>query len=58
MFLKDMKDAWRESGVLAEIGTEILLDEGAVINAAPMQSGACRERTIFMNEVRCDGIDL
>ena len=58
VFLKDMKDAWRESGVLAEIGTEILLDEGAVINAAPLESGAYRERTIFMNEVRRDGIDI
>ena len=53
-----MNDTWRESGVLAENGTEMLGDDGAVINAAPMQSGACRERTIFMNEVRCDGIDL
>jgi predicted nucleotidyltransferase len=58
VFLKNMTDTWRESGVLAEIGTKILLDEGAVINATPMDSGAYRERTIFMNEVRREGMDL
>jgi len=58
VFLNDMNDTWRESGVLAENGTEMLGDDGAVINAAPMESGAWQERTIFMHEVRRDGIDL
>lgn len=58
VFLKDLDDRWRESGVLAEIGTEILMEEGAVINALPMEEGAYRERTIFMHEMRREGIDL
>ena len=58
VFLKDMDDRWRESGVLAEIETKILMDEGAVINALPLEEGSYRERTIFMHELRRDGLDL
>jgi predicted nucleotidyltransferase len=58
VFLRGLEDRWRESGVLAEIGTEILMDEGAVINALPLNEGAYRERTIFMHELRRDGLDL
>jgi len=58
VFLKGLDDLWRESGVLADIGTKILLDDGAVINALPLEEGAYRERTIFMHEMRRDGIDL
>ena len=58
VFLKDLKDLWTESGVLAGIETEILMDEGAVINARPFEAGEDRERTIFMSELRRDGVDL
>jgi predicted nucleotidyltransferase len=47
-------DAWR----LAEIGTDILYDTGAVINALPFRAGAYRDRTGLMSELRRDGIDL
>lgn len=47
-----------ESARLAEIGTDILLDTGAVISATPFPAGAWRERTGFMREPRGDGADL
>jgi uncharacterized protein len=47
-------EAWR----LAEIGTDILYDTGAVINALPLVAGAHEDRTGFMLELRRDGVDL
>src|SRR5664279_4870623 len=58
VFLRGMDDRWRESGVLAEIETKILMDDGAVINALPLEEGSYRERTILMHELRREGIDL
>jgi predicted nucleotidyltransferase len=58
IFLKDMNSFWTESGVIAGIETEILMDEGVVINALPLAEGSYRERTGFMGEVRREGIDL
>ena len=58
VFLKDMNSFWQESGVIAAIETEILMDEGVVINALPFAEGSYRERTGFMGEVRREGIDL
>jgi predicted nucleotidyltransferase len=43
---------------LATIGTDILLDTGAVISAKAFPAGAYRERTGFMSELRKDGLDL
>jgi predicted nucleotidyltransferase len=58
IFLRNSEGLWRESGRLAEIGTEILFDTGAVINALPFPAGAYRERTPLMSELRRDGLDL
>lgn len=43
---------------LAEAETDILYEIGAVINALVFPSGAYRERTGFMHELRRDGLDL
>ena len=47
-----------EAGRIGAIGTDILLDTGAVINALPFAVGADNTRTGFMGEVRRDGLDL
>ena len=43
---------------LASLTTAILLDTGAVISAKPFYAGSYRERTIFMHNLREDGLDL
>jgi predicted nucleotidyltransferase len=58
VFLNASEGLWRESGRLAEIGTDILLDTGAVINALPFPAAAYAERTPLMHELRRDGRDL
>lgn len=58
VFLHGSEGLWRESGRLAEIETDILLDTGAVINALPFPAGAYAERTPLMHELRRDGLDL
>jgi predicted nucleotidyltransferase len=58
VFLSGSEGLWRESGRLAEIETDILLDTGAVINALPFPAGAYTQRTPLMYELRRDGLDL
>ena len=58
VFLENPDSFSMESARLAEIGTDILLDTGAVISATPFPAGAWRERTGFMHEPRGDGVDL
>lgn len=58
VFLHDLTDRWREVDRVVEIATDILDDTGAVINAQVFGSGAYRNRTGFMHEVRLDGVDL
>jgi predicted nucleotidyltransferase len=47
-----------EAHRLAIIETDLLTDTDAVINALPFRADAWRQRTVFMGEVRRDGIDL
>ena len=58
VFLEDLDSFGREAGTIAAIGTEILYDTGAVINAIPFRAGAYKERTGLMQELRRDGLDL
>jgi predicted nucleotidyltransferase len=58
VFLHDLTDYWREADRIADLGTDILYDTGAVINGLIFPAGAYRARTVFMNEVRLDGLDL
>ena len=52
VFLKDLGSFGAEAGRIAAIGTEILYDTGAVINAIPFRAGAYKERTGLMQELR------
>ena len=58
VFLRDEIDFSRESSVLSDIELEIELDTGLTINALPLRERSQEARTIFMAEVRRDGIDL
>jgi predicted nucleotidyltransferase len=58
VFLRDLDSFGAEAGRIAAIGTEILYDTGAVINAIPFKAGAYKERSGLMQELRRDGLDL
>jgi predicted nucleotidyltransferase len=46
-----------ESGRLATLETDILYENGAVINSLPFHASAYRDRTGLTSELRRDGID-
>jgi uncharacterized protein len=58
VFLRGYTGLWNELQPLSEITLNILLDTGADISAKPFPEGTYRERTIFMGEVRREGIDI
>ena len=58
VFLNDSGSFWFESQRLAEIGTDILYDTGAVINALPFAAGAWQKPTALMGELQREGVDL
>lgn len=58
VFLKDPGSLSDERHRLADVETDILHDTGKVINALPFLAGSYLERTGFMHELRCDGLDL
>lgn len=58
VFLDGDAALWPESGVLAEIGTDILFQTGAVVNALPFPATAYAELTPLMHELRRDGVEL
>ena len=52
-------EAWFDEVVrLAEIGTDILMDTGAVISAKPFRAGAYNEPLPLMKAIRAEGLDL
>jgi len=58
VFIKDLGPLSRELDRLADLETDILYDTGAVVNALPFATGAYRDLTGLMHELRRDGIDL
>ena len=58
VFIHEPEGFGEESGRLAEIETDILLDMGAVINTLPFHAGAYNDRTGLMLELRREGVDL
>ncbi len=58
VFLCDLPDRWREMDRLADIGTEILDDEGEFVHAMAYRAGAYRELTPLMHEIRNNGISI
>jgi predicted nucleotidyltransferase len=58
VFLNDLDDRWQEADRIADIETDIIYELGAFIHAMPYRSGAYRERTPLMHEIRREGVDL
>jgi predicted nucleotidyltransferase len=58
VFIHEPESFGEETARLAMIGTDILYDTGAVINALPFRASSYQKRTGFMAEVRRDGVDL
>ncbi len=58
VFLHGLTEYWREADRITDVGTDILYDTGAVINALPFRAGSLAERTSLMREIRFDGVDL
>ena len=58
VFIRD-PDAWFKEVVrLADLGTDILMDTGAVISAKPFRAGAHKEPSPLMKAIRSEGLDL
>ncbi len=58
VFLHDLTDRWAEMDRLADLGTDLLYDTGAVVHAMAFPAGAWQARTPLMGEIRRDGIEL
>ena len=58
VFLNPSGEFWTESASLADIGTEILLESGAVINAWPLDRAAMAEPSVIMDAVQREGVDF
>jgi len=58
VFLHDMTDRALEMNRLADLATNILYDDGGLVNAIPYRAGSYSERTPLMHEIRADGMDL
>jgi uncharacterized protein len=58
VFLRDYHGLWDESGPLAEATTELLYDTGAVVTPIPFPAETYQQRSLLMNEIRREGIDL
>jgi predicted nucleotidyltransferase len=58
VFIRDPGDWFDEVVRLAELGTEILIDMGAVISAKPFRAGAYEEHQPLMDAIRREGLDL
>jgi uncharacterized protein len=58
VFLHDFSNFWSELQPLGALTTDIMLETNAVISAKPFPADAYLDRTLFMQEVRRDGITL
>jgi predicted nucleotidyltransferase len=58
VFLKELNDRWNELDRLADLGTNILDENGEFIHAMPYRAVSYTERTPLMHEIRADGVDL
>ena len=58
VFLNDPGELWDDLGNLSHITTAVLNDTGVVISAKPFHSGAYRDPSPLMHEIRADGLDL
>ena len=58
VFLNNLTDRWSELDRLANLRSDFLEDADIFIDVKPYPSGAYRDRTTLMREIRREGIDL
>lgn len=58
VFIHDPATWFEEVVRLADLGTDILLDTGAVISAKPFRADAYDEPSSLMKAIRSEGLDL
>jgi uncharacterized protein len=58
VFLHDLTDRWQELNRIAELELQAMAETGASIEAIPFPAGTWAERSIFMHELRREGLDL
>ena len=58
VFLRDMPDRFAEMNRLADLGTDLLEETGAIVHALPYPAGSHEDRTSLMREIRYEGVDL
>jgi len=58
VFIRDPGNWLDEVVRLADLGTDILMDTGAVISAKPFRAGAYNEALPLMDSIRREGLDL
>ena len=58
VFLKDLSDRWAEADKIADLTLRVLTETGAFIHAMPYPAGSYQERTLFMHEIRREGLEL
>jgi uncharacterized protein len=58
VFLKELRDPWKERFRLADLRVDFLDGAGAFLDAKPFSITEYGERTPIMNEIRRDGLDL
>lgn len=58
VFIRDPGDWFDEVVRLANLGTDILMETGAVISAKPFRAGAYTKRQPLMDAIRREGLDL
>jgi predicted nucleotidyltransferase len=58
VFIREPDGWFNEVVRLADFGTDILVDTGAVISAKPFPAGAYGESSQLMRDIRREGIDL
>lgn len=58
VFLKESDGFWDETGRLAEIEVDLIAREDAIVHALPFFVGDYERRTLFMRDVRQEGVDI
>jgi predicted nucleotidyltransferase len=58
VFLRDMDGVWDEVRRLAEITTDVLMENGAVISAKPFAADSYDSTQPLLENIRREGIDL
>jgi predicted nucleotidyltransferase len=58
IFIREPDRWFKEVVRLADLGTDVLMETGAVISAKPFRAGAYNGPSPLMGEIRREGIDL